>query len=285
MGRSNKNRRSSGQIHASARQDENQAEIESAGESGSITGAHRNVRRFLAILRALSDAPAGGLRAVEVALAIGLGRATTHRLLVGLASQGIVEHDPETARFSVSRSAVKWGLAALNRHGLAEAGLRAVRELSDATGDTVYLAIRSFDHAECVDYAEGSFPIKALTMQVGDREPLSEGALGLAILAQLSDEEIETAIQELMQRGLAVDPGALRTKVAQTRRSGVAFEESATGVAALAIPIRGRTKSVLGAISLSAISTRFADGRRDRMVPLLRDSAASIERAILKQRT
>jgi DNA-binding IclR family transcriptional regulator len=237
------------------------------------------------ILRALSDAPPGGLRAVDVAHAIGLGRATSHRLLLGLASQGIVEHDPKSARFSVSRLAVKWGLAALNRHGLAEAGLHPVRKLSEMTGDTAYLAIRSIDHAECVDYAEGSFPIKALTMQVGDKTTLVEGAFGLAILAQLQDQEIETLVQHSTRNSPSFDHAGLWADISQTRQSGIAIKETATGITSMAAPIRGRTGDVLGAIGLSAISTRFAEGRRDRLVPLLRDAAAKIEQAILDHQT
>src|SRR6266571_4296759 len=152
---------------------------------------HRNVARLLAVLEALSEAAAEGLRLTDAMRATGLNKTTAHRLLGGLAAHGLAEQDPETGRFFVGLKLLSWAEAAKDRFGFARLAEPTLVRISRRTQDTVYLVARVGDEIVCLDCREGAFPIKVLTLTIGDRRPLGIGAGSLAILAALPDDEVE----------------------------------------------------------------------------------------------
>ena len=69
-----------------------------------------------------------------------------------------------------------WATAAKHRFSFVRLAEPALERLAHRTQDTVYLVARVGDEIVCLDAREGSFPIKALTLNVGDRRPLGIGA-------------------------------------------------------------------------------------------------------------
>ena len=76
--------------------------------------------------------------------------------------------------------------------------------------------------AVCVAREIGDFPIRTLSLGVGDLRPLGVGSGSLALFAFLPDEQIETSWRE--RRLVVRYPGHSRdeilAKVAETRRRG-----------------------------------------------------------------
>ncbi|MGF6597668.1 hypothetical protein P3T23_002385 [Paraburkholderia sp. GAS448] len=68
--------------------------------------------------------------------------------------------------------------------------------LADKLEDTIYFVVRRGDFAVCYARAEGAFPIKTLTLRVGDRRPLGVGSSSLAIAAALSDDEVQRLLRD-----------------------------------------------------------------------------------------
>ena len=66
--------------------------------------------------------------------------------------------------------------------------------IAERTGDTVFLNVRSGPDVLCIDRKEGTFPIKTLIIEVGNRRPLGVGAGGIALLMPLPDEELERVV-------------------------------------------------------------------------------------------
>ncbi|NJM34889.1 MAG: helix-turn-helix domain-containing protein [Rhodomicrobium sp.] len=139
-------------------------------------GLHQNIGRATMVLSALAAHASEGMRLTDVVNATSLGKATIHRMLNGLVANGLVDHDKGSGRFFLSLKLISWALAAGDRFGLARLASPALASLSQRTQDTVYLSLRSGDEAVCIDRREGSFPIKTLTLRVGDRRPLGVGA-------------------------------------------------------------------------------------------------------------
>ena len=156
-----------------------------------LTGLHQSISRPTAILEALAAASSDGLRMTDVMHATGLGKATVHRLLAGLAAHRLVDQDSESARFFLGARILSWAVTAGDRFGLARLTEPAMARLAQTTLDTIYLTARSGDEAVCLNRREGLHPIKTLTLNVGDRRPLGVSAGGLALLAFLSDSEVE----------------------------------------------------------------------------------------------
>jgi DNA-binding IclR family transcriptional regulator len=253
-------------------------------------GLHQNISRASAVLDALASAATEGLRLTDVVRATGLGKATVHRILAGLAACGLAEQDPASGRFLVGMRILSWAASAGDRFGLARLAQPAMARLAGATLDTVYLTVRSGDEAYCLDRREGSYPIKTLTLGVGDRRPLGVGAGGLVLLAFQPDAEIERILALHAYSGVALpfDQITLREMIAATRAAGFAYydapvllgAEVVTGMAAVGVPIRRPQGGPLAALSVAAITPRLEPPRREAVVAQLRSESAQIEGAL-----
>jgi DNA-binding IclR family transcriptional regulator len=205
-----------------------------------------------------------------------------HRILAGLAANGMVEHDRATGRYFVGIQIVSWARAAANRFGLAERAAPALARLAKLTDDTVYLTMRMGDEAVCVGRKEGSYPIKTLTLAVGDRRPLGIGAGSLALIAFLPDtEEGERIIpaQKAECARFGIDEPALREMIERARRLGYALNEGriTPGMSALAVPVFGHDGVPVAAISVAAVMARMEPPRRELIVAALRAEAERLE--------
>lgn len=251
--------------------------------SDGSTGEHQNVRRVMMILKALSTAPVTGLRPIDVANITGLTKASAHRILVGMAGQGMVDHDPSSGRFLVGMKVVGWAFSAFERFGLFQAASECLQDLSEQTGDTAYLCIRSGDHLCCIDAREGGFPIKVVLMQIGQRIPLGIGAFGLATLAALSPAEALAIAERTRSTHPALEPQlnpeALPERLLRVRADGYAVDNGdiLPGISTVAATICDRNARPLAAIAVAAIATRLNEPRRTQIGQLVRQTAELVE--------
>ncbi|MFI4994795.1 MAG: IclR family transcriptional regulator [Hyphomicrobiales bacterium] len=254
------------------------------------SGEHRNVARLFLVLDALSKASAGGLRLTDVVEATGLGKTTAHRILGGLVIHGLAEHDEDTGRFFIGLRMLSWATAARDRFGLARLAEPALVRIARQTQDTVYLVVRVGDEIVCLDCREGSFPIKVLTLNIGDRRPLGIGVGSLAIMASLPDAEIDrlfvTNAEALSH--YPFDEVRLRQMIAATRQNGYAYNnvhvfhgmENLTEMAGIGVPIRKNDGTPVAALHLTGIVSRLDAPRRDNLVATLSHEAHRIEKEL-----
>jgi DNA-binding IclR family transcriptional regulator len=244
-------------------------------------GLYQNIGRATMVLGALAANSSEGLRLTDVVNATSLGKATVHRVLSGLVAHGLVDQDKATGRFFLSLKLIGWAMAAGDRFGLARLAAPALQRLSQRTQDTIYLSLRSGDEAICIERREGSFPIKTLTLRVGDRRPLGVGAGSLAMLAFLPDDEVEAvlAAQRPEQARFNIDEMTMRDMIATARQLGYTLndERLIPGMSAVGVPIRRPTGQPFAALSVAAISTRLQMPRRDSIVASLKQEAEQIE--------
>jgi DNA-binding IclR family transcriptional regulator len=251
---------------------------------------HRNIARLLAVLGALSKASANGLRLTDVIEATGLGKTTAHRILGGLMSYGLAEQDPETGRFFIGVTMLSWATAARDRFSLVRLVEPALVRIARQTQDTVYLVVRTGDEIVCLDCREGSFPIKVLTLNVGDRRPLGIGAGSLAILSALPDSEIDRVLVANAEAMAAYpfDEVKLRQMIATTRQNGYSYNnihllpglENVTEMAGIGMPIRKGDGMPVAALHLTSVTSRLDPPRRDNLVATLRQEIRQIEAAL-----
>lgn len=239
----------------------------------------KTIDRAATILRCLAQGPQEGSRLSDIASRSGLGKTTTHRLLAALVSVGFVDRGESRlyrlgyALFSLGASARRFDLANLVRPSL----LRLAAE----TEDTIFLSIRDGDEALCLDRCTGNFPIRTLTLNVGDRRPLGVGAGSLAILAFLEEEERERVIasNEAARTNYPnFSSEKLKELVAETRRRGFAFNDGriVSAMAAIAVPILDPEGSVVAALSIAAIRERMQPDRIARLVESLQREAEDV---------
>jgi DNA-binding IclR family transcriptional regulator len=250
------------------------------GELSSV----KTIGRAALVLRALAAAPASGSRLSEVTERVGLGKATVHRLLGALVDVGFVEHDEVERRYRLGYALFTLGASARRFH-LVDMARPGLVRLAAATGDTVYLSVRNGDEAVCVDRCTGSFPIRTLTLDIGDRRPLGIGAGSMALLAFESDAEIARVLRVnslARQDYHGFDDDTLRRMIADARNRGFVFNDGriVSAMTAIGVPVCDSEGRVLAALSIAAIRERMMGKRLDELASLLRDEASELASAL-----
>lgn len=242
------------------------------GAEGRVHGAQA-VFRAIDLLKLVGLNHERGIQLAELVASAGLERTTAYRLLSCLEETGLVARD-ERKLYRLGLEAMQLGLATMSRVPILERCRPMMIRLARRTEDTVYLVVRNGDFAHCIHYEEGAYPIKALVLQVGGLRLLGIGSAGSALLATLSDAELE----KFHARHLAELPAErrslahLRRQVAQTRRRGYACTDNlvAEGVSGVGVFFEV-TSGTYAAISVGAIRSRMRENRRGEIAQIMFD--------------
>lgn len=242
----------------------------------------QSVNRAVGLLRLIAMGDAQGLRLVDLVMRSDLTKGTVHRILATLVEEGLVEIESRTKRYRLGVGIYALGAAASNRYDLQRLGKPSLRVIADATEDVGYLWVRDGPDAVCLDYAEGTHPIRVITLGIGYRRPLGVGAGSLVLLAGLADEEIETILARDTARRAAypnfVERSTLLRLVRTTRASGYSFVAGMVinGMSAIGVPVVDHRGSTVAALSVAAISDRLKSSRRADVVKLLQVQAKEL---------
>jgi DNA-binding IclR family transcriptional regulator len=243
--------------------------------------------RAVAVLRLLASA-GQGLRLTDVQQALELSKPTAHRLLGALVTHGLAAQDGATRRYRLGPAidALHSGRGPADQD-LGRLSEASVFRLAEASQDTVFVMGRDRLDTVCLARESGSYPIRAITVEVGTRRPLGVGAGGLSILGALPAEEAHRIVAALAMR-LQAQPLTSAAQVKrssdQARRLGYALSDDqvARGVRGLAVCVRSRTGVPMAAIGIAAISERMRPNRIMELVELLRQERAVIEALLAK---
>ncbi|MEV5707189.1 IclR family transcriptional regulator [Actinoallomurus sp. NPDC052274] len=233
------------------------------------------VHRALNVLECFRD-NAQSISASDIARRLGLSSSTAHRLAQALAEAGFLERDLLTARYRLGPSVLELGLLSYHQRGLHQV-LPELDHLSELTGATVDLAIRSGRHAVLV--AGGT--VRRSSTGVGLRRPLYSTALGKVLLAWARPGEDDLSdvgpLRALTDRTI-VDPARLRAEIDRVRARGYALNdgESAEGVRTVAVPLLDRTGYVRFALAVRSTPEVIGDAR----IPWLLTRARACVRAL-----
>ena len=120
----------------------------------------------------------------ELVDATGLPRATAHRLATALEEHGLVRRDDE-GRFTLGTRLVALGRAATEAFPLAGAAHKALRELRDATEESVQLFVPESDRRVCIAALQSPHGLRTI-VPLGASLPL----LGLGSGARVLNGEL-----------------------------------------------------------------------------------------------
>lgn len=240
----------------------------------------RSVERALTVLEVIGRNRHAGCRLADVVAGTGLQKSTAHRLIATLIGVGWVEQEPDSGKLYLGLPVAALGIAASDRHGLLELANGHLVRLAEMTGDTIYLSVRSGFEALCVDRVTGSFPIRTLTLRVGDRRPLGAGAGSLALLSALPDEEVDLVLARAGDQlgRYHFDRASVLRMMKETREQGYAWNPGMLlpGMSAIGVPVVGSDGRCAAALSVAAISDRMLPERTAQIVEWLVKEASEL---------
>lgn len=257
-------------------------------EAGSrpATGGVGSVARALSVLEAL---PGGreGIRASELARAVGVNPSTASRLLATLAAHRMAERTPQgTWRLGL-------GVLALSDRVLSGLDLRErahpwLRWLVEETGETATLSLPGAGEAITIDFVPSPRSVVSMA-RIGRPSAPHATATGKVMLvfgaAGAQEPRAVAARLDVLERfteRTLCDPGALAEQLRVVRARGLAHAvgEREPDLAALAAPVVGRRGELRAIVGLQGPVARLPAARREELeTPLLR-AAAEIATAL-----
>lgn len=245
----------------------------------------QSIDRTISLLKELALYGARGAKVSELSVALQLEYPTVHRMVRCLVSHRMVERDDRTLRYSLGPLVYELGLSVPAKMNLREICDAVTTRIAETTGDTVFLNVRSGLDVLCIDRKEGTFPIKTLIFEVGNRRPLGLGAGGIALLMPLPDEELEAVVRAnaaRMQTYGSPKAKAVLAMVRQARERGYVFTEDIVvrGVSAISLPFGGGQGVPAAAISVACVPSRMTKARHPEIVSLLKGEIATMEKML-----
>lgn len=160
------------------------------------------------------------------------------------------------------------GVLGLHKMQIVEVASRHLRELSEITGETSFLATYNSGETVYLYKIEGSRSI-SIRAELGMRRPVHCTAVGKAILSTYSREEVDRIIQE---KGMTqytpntiVDLEQFHEELRNIRIAGYAMdrEEIEVGLTCYAVPIYNYTGRSVGTISLGGPASRMIENKNE----------------------
>src|SRR5919204_718107 len=247
------------------------------------TGDHAEPNRLTAAQRVLSilgvfDIDNATLSLSEISRRTGLTLSTTHRLVNELRVWGALDRDAE-GRYSIGLRILELGTTSQGLQ-LREVAVPFLEDLQHAVRANIHLAVAD---GHDVIYIESLRSLDGVPVpsRLGGRWPMHATGTGLVLLANASQEFQEEVLSSKLRRFTEytpIDPDALRWRLAEIRRSGVAIIENQLtyDARAIAVPIRGPRDQVIAAVGL----TTRTDMPPHALVPALATTARGISRTL-----
>ncbi|GIJ78639.1 DNA-binding transcriptional regulator, IclR family [Micromonospora phaseoli] len=241
----------------------------------------KSAGRTLDLLELLADQPHPWALG-DLARALGIPKSSLHGLLRTLTSRGWVQTDETGTRFRLGLRALRVGAAYLD--GDDRVGLLAgvLDELSRRFGEAVHLGRLDGDQVVYLAKRESVHRLR-LYSAIGRRLPAHATALGKALLAEHSDQEVDGLLSWPPPRltpHTVTDRDALHAALAAVRRTGYAVdrEENAEGIMCFAMAVPLVTPAV-DAVSVSVPVTRLRPELEASIVTALRETVGGLTRA------
>ncbi len=230
--------------------------------------------RVVAILDAVE---AGGARNLaEVARATGYSRSTTHRLLQAMEAHDLLDYSGARG-YHLGPRFLRLANRSLRELPLRDIAHPALVRLTEVTGESGQLYVRSLDERVCIDAVESPSELRTI-VAVGAALPLTKGSAGKLFLAWATPTDRARLTTGIEPAALA----RLDQQILTGRRRGwtESVGEREAGVASVSAPIVGPHDALVAVISVSGPVSRLGRGGANRHAPAVMAAARDVERAL-----
>lgn len=211
------------------------------------------VEKSVAVIDLLAQTR-GRLSQTEIALATGLNKSSTHRILSILMGQGLVQFDERDRSYSTGPKLISWARAAWEKMDLSLIEDQDLIELAEQTGMNVALSVLS-EHTVTFIRTRIPHPYR-LAVKTGGQSELHNTAAGKLFLTYMTDEErlayFKVAELEKFTETTLVTQKDLEAEMNLIRSQGYAVSdrEEFYQVVGLAAPIFDYDRRILASLSL-----------------------------------
>jgi IclR family transcriptional regulator, acetate operon repressor len=243
-------------------------------------GEKSSVLKAIGLLRhvAHSDEPQ---TLADVSRALGLPKATAHRLADHLERAELIHKDPLTRRYEIAAAFEQLALTVI-RNGGGHTGRRLhMQRLSEKIGERINLGVLSGGKLLYVEWVESAWPLR-VDFQPGAQVPVHASANGKLLIAHASEAVRRQIVQatplpRYTRNTITTARGLLR-EFERIKERGYSQdnEEYMAGVCCLAVPVKTSTGGVVAGLAVMAPSARLSLDKARTHLPDLQACAAAI---------
>jgi DNA-binding IclR family transcriptional regulator len=244
-----------------------------------------SVNRALKLVDHIIDGPNEGLSLTEIVRETQGSKSATFALLRTLVDHGYLRLTEPGPRYLPGMTLIRLGDLASARDPIASVSRSILNALSVQTRLTVRIARNDSGYPVFIERIDGPGMVRFFT-PLGIRELPHITAVGKAILAQLSDDEIrkiaiETGLEARTPKSITTLPKLL-TDIRKVRSRGYAVddEEDAQGVFCIGAAFFDHSGNCAGGISATGIKSDLSAEKEQELGKLVFRHAALITRAL-----
>ena len=243
----------------------------------------QSIVRAAQILNLFRDTPQLGVS--QIAQQLGLPKTTAFGLVQTLCQENFLARDPETHEYKLGIAVFELGTVYESRLSLRDVAAPFLQELYEEILDTVQLTVINSRYSVYLSKTVAPNNMTFAT-KVGARIYAHCGASGKAVLAYTPRAEVDRLYEGVeLERPTEDSPPDYETLCRQldaTREKGYATDGQGVyvGLAGLAVPLFDVRGKVCAALSVSFAYQRFGTEYFARNVPLLKNTAIRISRAM-----
>jgi IclR family acetate operon transcriptional repressor len=229
------------------------------------------------LLRVLESEQPVGLG--ELAAASGIPKSTASRLLTALERRGLIEQDGERGRLRPGPAILRVAERGMLERNIVELARPSLDVLSDASEETINLAVPGREGVEHVAQVDGRHFLGA-GQWLGRAVESHCTANGKVFLA-FGRASVPEALAAYTPHTIT-DPARLEAELETIRRRGyaTAVDELELGLAAIGAPVRGARGDVVAALSISGPTLRITPARIAELRILLIEQGCALSRRL-----
>lgn len=218
----------------------------------------------------------------ELAASLGLSKVTVHHLLNTLERFNLIERDTGTERYRLGLKLHQLGRRAAASRTLRTEAHGLLLEMSRRSRETVSLATPAPGGAVCQDRLDSPRTVISVSTPVGSFFPAHCTAAGKAILAYLSESEIEEILRRTGLRKYSpftiTQPAQLKENLQLIRQRGYAVDhqELERGLSGVAAPVFFSQERAIAAVGIAGPTHRFRGKELADKVALVTEIAARL---------
>jgi DNA-binding IclR family transcriptional regulator len=215
--------------------------------------------------------------------ALGLPKATVHRLLQTAEAEGFLQRDLDGRSYGPGPRLRALAVSTISSEHLRTARLTIMRGLAHEIGETCNLATPDREGMTYLDRVETEWPLR-IQLPIGTRVPFHCTASGKMYLSTLRAHVLHSVLTgrplEKHTPHTLTDIDALHAELETTRARGYATdnEEFMTGMAAVAVAVKDSSGKLIATLSVHAPVQRSALADMMDYLPALRRCAGHLTR-------
>ncbi len=240
--------------------------------------------RALAALAILADRSSEcGL--AELCIELKLHKSTVHRLMMVLEQHRLVVKNPDTGRYRLGLKLFELGSKAIEGLDLRARARPYLDRLQNEFSETVFFCILDDGQVFYMEKVESQQSVRT-ACTVGSRAPAYCTAVGKAMLAELTEKEVDNVIRRWGLKAITKNTirtaAALRTELKAVRSRGYAIddEEKEEGLRCVSAAVRGHSGKLVAAMSVSGPAFRITKERIPEIGRVMMQAAGELSREL-----